>query len=67
MKPIFGILTVLAFSISMVSCTKNYECVCYRDGEKTYSYTISDTHDKGATEQCDDKQATLFNNECGIE
>ncbi len=67
MKALFVVITV-ALTGLLASCSKDYECVCYEGGQEKYRYSITDQHDKGATEQCQAKQTTLGGSfKCAIE
>lgn len=50
---VVGVMTIFN------SCAKDYVCVCNENGVEKYRYAISDQYDKGADEQCSDKQTTL--------
>lgn len=65
---IFASLIGLVTLACLSSCTKDYICVCSQNGEEKYRYGLTDQYDKGAKEQCDDKQTTLGNSySCVIE
>lgn len=53
------IIVLVVFTGLLTSCVKDYECVCYKDAEEQYRYSITDQYDKGAEEQCEEKEMTL--------
>lgn len=57
-KILLGLAVVTALGF-MTSCAKDYVCVCSQNGTEKYRYALTDQYDKGADEQCNDKQTTL--------
>jgi hypothetical protein len=68
MKSLLVVITTVIALGFLSSCSKDFECVCYEGLDERGRYAITDQHEKGAKEQCQEKQNTLPSNlKCNIE
>jgi hypothetical protein len=58
-KAIFILGGIIATSFTLISCNKDYECVCRVNGTETNRYSVRDSNKNGAEDQCNQKQSSL--------